>query len=72
MNDIEYRWSNFMADYQAAHPNADLEEVERDMLNGCMFDPDDPYIVDLAARVMDEHGEDFHEEEECDECEEIA
>ena len=42
MNDIEYRWSNFMDEYMAAHPNADWEEVERDKLNGSLFDPDDP------------------------------
>lgn len=64
MNDIEYRWSNFMYEYMAAHPNADWEEVERDKLNGSLFDPDDPYIVDLAVRVLKAGDDDFYEEEE--------
>ena len=61
MNDIEYRWSTFMEDYMATHPNADWEDVERDRLNGCLFDPDDPYLVDLAARVLEEEGDDGYE-----------
>lgn len=62
MNDIEYRWTSFMAAYLTAHPNADLEDVERDRLNGSLFDPDDPYLVDLAARVLADEGEDSYEE----------
>ena len=57
MNDIEYRWTSFMEAYLAAHPNADWEEEERDRLNGSLFDPDDPYLVDLAARVLADEGE---------------
>ena len=52
MNDVEYRWSSFMDEYMAAHPNANRDDVERDRLNGSLFDPDDPYLVDLAARVL--------------------
>lgn len=66
MNDVEYRWSNSMDKYMAAHPNADWEEVERDRLNGSLFDPDDPYIVDLAARALEDDGDDFYEAEEED------
>ena len=62
MNDIAYCWSTFMADYMAAHPNADWDDVERDRLNGSLFDPDDPYLVDLAARVLAEEGDDCYEE----------
>ena len=62
MNDIEYRWTSFMEAYLAAHPNADWEDVERDRLNGSLFDPDDPYLVDLAARVLADEGEDSYEE----------
>jgi hypothetical protein len=62
MNDIEYRWSIFMANVLAAHPNADWDEEERDRLSGSLFDPDDPYLVDLAARVLADEGEDGYEE----------
>ena len=62
MNDIEYRWSNFMYKYMAAQPEANRDDVERDRLNGSLFDPDDPYIVDLAARVLAGEGEDSYEE----------
>ena len=61
MNDIEYRWTSFMEAYLAAHPNADLKDVERDRLNGSLFDPDDPYLVDLAARVLAGEGGDGYE-----------
>ena len=61
MNDVEYRWSNSMDKYMAAHPNADWEDEERDRLNGSLFDPDDPYLVDLAARVLAGEGEDYYE-----------
>lgn len=61
MNDIEYRWTSFMEAYLAAHPNAGREDVERDRLNGSLFDPDDPYLVDLAARVLADEGEDSYE-----------
>ena len=57
MNDIEYRWTSFMEAFLAAHPNADWEDVERDRLSGSLFDPDDPYLVDLAARVLADEGE---------------
>ena len=57
MNDIEYRWTSFMEAYLAAHPNANRDDVERDRLNGSLFDPDDPYLVDLAARVLADEGE---------------
>ena len=57
MNDIEYRWTSFMENVLAAHPNADWEDEERDRLNGSLFDPDDPYLVDLAARVLADEGE---------------
>ena len=57
MNDIEYRWSNFMDKYMAAHPEANRDDVERDRLSGSLFDPDDPYLVDLAARVLADEGE---------------
>ena len=62
MNDIEYRWTSFMEAYLAAHPNADWEEEERGRLNGSLFDPDDPYLVDLAARVLAGEGKDSYEE----------
>ncbi len=62
MHDIEYRWIEFMEAYMAAHPDADREEVERDLLCRCTFDPDAPYIVDLAARVLESGGDDFYEE----------
>lgn len=54
---IENRWSMFMGAYLVAHPNADWEDVERDRLSGSLFDPDDPYLVDLAARVLADEGE---------------
>ena len=59
---IENRWSIFIEAYMATHPNADWEDVERDRLNGSLFDPDDPYLVDLAARVLAGEGEDSYEE----------
>ena len=58
---IENRWSMFMEAYLVAHPNADWEDVERDRLSGSLFDPDDPYLVDLAARVLAGEGEDYYE-----------
>lgn len=64
MNDVEYRWSSFMDEYMAAHPKANRDDVERDRLNGSLFDPDDPYIVDLAVRSLADDGDDFYEEAE--------
>jgi len=51
-----------MDKYMAAHPEANRDDVERDRLNGSLFDPDDPHIVDLAARVLAGEGEDSYEE----------
>ena len=58
---IENRWSIFIEAYTATHPNADWEDMERDRLNGSLFDPDDPYLVDHAARVLAGEGGDGYE-----------
>lgn len=58
---IENRWSIFIEAYMATHPNADWEDMERDRLNGSLFDPDDPYLVDHAARVLAGEGGDGYE-----------
>ena len=58
---IENRWSIFIEAYMATHPNVDWEDMERDRLNGSLFDPDDPYLVDHAARVLAGEGGDGYE-----------
>ena len=58
---IENRWSIFIKAYMATHPNVDWEDMERDRLNGSLFDPDDPYLVDHAARVLAGEGGDGYE-----------
>lgn len=52
----EDRWTAYLEQRLAANPREQADEVERELLDGNLFDPDEPYVVELARLALDELG----------------
>lgn len=54
--DLELRWSEYLQAIKRKDPTSTLEEIERDLLDGNTLDLDDPYLVDLALRILEQEN----------------
>ena len=50
------RWNAYVEQRLATNSRETTEEIEGELLAGNLFEPDEPYVVELARLALDELG----------------
>lgn len=53
MADTAARWESYVQARLAANPRQTVQEIEAELLGGNAFDPDEPYVLELARLALD-------------------
>ena len=52
----EDRWTAYIEQRLSANPREQADDIERELLDGNLFDPDEPYVLELARLALDDLG----------------
>lgn len=53
MADTTARWDSYVQARLAANPRQTVQDIEAELLDGNAFDPNEPYVLELARLALD-------------------